>query len=37
MFGSFQPGSDAEAEAPVFWPPDAKSWHNGKDPHAGKD
>ena len=23
---------DAEAEAPVLWPPDAKSWFNGKDP-----
>ena len=25
------------AEAPVFWPPDAKSWLVGKDPDAGKD
>ena len=29
--------TDAEAEAPVLWPPDAKSWLIGKDPHAGKD
>ena len=27
----------AEAEAPGLWPPDAKSWLTGKDPHAGKD
>ena len=24
-------------EAPIFWPPDVKSWHIGKDPDAGKD
>ena len=24
-------------EAPVLWPPDAKSWLIGKDPDAGKD
>ena len=28
---------DAEAEAPVLWPPDAKSWFIRKDPDAGKD
>ena len=28
---------DAEAEAPIFWPPDVKSWLTGKDPDAGKD
>ena len=28
---------DAEAEAPVLWPPDAKSQLNGKDSNAGKD
>ena len=28
---------DAEAEAPVLWPPDAKSWLIWKDPDAGKD
>ena len=26
-----------EAEAPVFWSPDAKSWLIGKVPDAGKD
>ena len=29
--------TEAEAEAPMFWPPDAKSWLIGKDPDAGKD
>ena len=29
--------TDAEAEAPVLGPPDAKSWLIGKDPDAGKD
>ena len=29
--------TDAEAEAPILWPPDAKSWHIEKDPDAGKD
>ena len=28
---------DAEAEAPIFWPPDVKSQLIGKDPDAGKD
>ena len=28
--------TDAEAEAPMFWPPDAKSRLIGKDPDAGK-
>ena len=28
---------DAEAEAPVLWPPDVKSQLIGKDPDAGKD
>ena len=28
--------TDAEAEAPVFWPPDVKSWLPGKVPDAGK-
>ena len=28
---------DAEAEAPILWSPDAKSWLIGKDPDAGKD
>ena len=29
--------TDVEAEAPVIWPPDAKSQLIGKDPDAGKD
>ena len=29
--------TDAEAEAPTLWPPDAKSWLIWKDPNAGKD
>ena len=28
---------DAEAEAPILWPPDPKNWLIGKDPDAGKD
>ena len=28
---------DAEAEAPILWPPDVKSWLIWKDPDAGKD
>ena len=28
---------DAETEAPMFWPPDVKSWLIGKDPDAEKD
>ena len=27
----------AEAEAPILWPRDVKSWLTGKDPDAGKD
>ena len=30
-------GTDAEAEALIFWPPDTKSWFIGKDPGARKD
>ena len=26
-----------DAEAPILWPPDAKSWFIGKDPDTGKD
>ena len=26
-----------DADAPVLWPSDAKSWLIGKDPHSGKD
>ena len=29
--------TDAEAEAAILGPPDAKSWLTGKDPDAGKD
>ena len=29
--------TDAEAEAPMLWPPDVKSRLIGKDPDAGKD
>ena len=29
--------TDAEGEAPILWPPDAKSWHIRKDSDAGKD
>ena len=28
--------TDAEAETPILWPPDAKNWLLGKDPDAGK-
>ena len=28
--------TDAEAEAPILWPPDAKNWLIGKDPDARK-
>ena len=28
---------DAEAEAPILWPPDVKNRLIGKDPDAGKD
>ena len=29
--------TDAEAETPILWPPDAKSWLIWKDPDVGKD
>ena len=29
--------TDAEAEAPILWPPDVKGQLVGKDPDAGKD
>ena len=29
--------TDAEAEAPILWPPDVKNWLTRKDPDAGKD
>ena len=30
-------GLNTEAEVPIFWPPDVKSWFAAKDPEAGKD
>ena len=27
----------AEAETPIFWPPDTKNWLIGTDPDAGRD
>ena len=29
--------TDAESEAPILWPPNAKNQLLGKDPDAGKD
>ena len=29
--------TDAEAESPIHWPPDIKSWLIGKDPDPGRD
>ena len=29
--------ADVEAETPIVWPPEVKSWLTGKDPDAGKD
>ena len=29
--------TDVEAETPIHWPPDAKSWLIGKDSDAGRD
>ena len=29
--------TDVEAETPILWPPDEKSWLIGKDPGVGKD
>ena len=33
----FSGTTDVEAEAPILWPPDTKSWLIGKDPDAGRD
>ena len=33
----FFENTDVEAEAPILWPPDAKSRLTVKDPDAGKD
>ena len=30
-------GTDAEAETPILWPPDANNWRIWRDPDAGKD
>ena len=30
-------GTDVEAQTPILWPPDVKSWLIWKDPDAGKD
>ena len=35
--GIFIGRTDAEAEIPTLWPPDAKNWLIGKDPDAKKD
>ena len=37
QFWIFTGSTEAEAEAPILWPPDAKNWLIGKDPDAGKD
>ena len=37
QFWLFIGGIDAEAETPVLWPPDVKSWLIWKEPDAGKD
>ena len=33
----FIESTDAEAETPILWPPDAQSWLTGKVPDAGKE
>ena len=37
QFWVFIGRTDVEAETPIFWPPDMKSWLIRKDPDAGKD
>ena len=37
QFSVFIGRTNAEAEAPVLWPPDVKNRLIGKDPDAGKD
>ena len=37
QFWIFIGRTDAEAETPILWPPDAKNQLIGKDPDAGKD
>ena len=33
----FTERTEADAEAPILWPPDAKNWPTGKEPDTGKD
>ena len=37
QFWIFIGRADAEAEAPILWPPDVKNWFTRKNPDAGKD
>ena len=37
QFWIFTGRTDAKAEAPILWPPDAKNWLIGKDCDTGKD
>ena len=37
QFWMFIGRTDVEAETPILWLPDEKSWLIGKDPYAGKD
>ena len=37
QFWIFIGRTDVEAETPILWPPDVKSWLIWKDPDAGKD
>ena len=37
QFWIFLERTDADAETPILWSPDAKNWLPGKDPDAGKD
>ena len=37
QFWMFIGRTDVEAETPILWPPDEKSWLIGKDSDAGKD
>ena len=37
QFWIFIGRTEAEVEAPILWPPDAKNWFIWKDPDAGKD
>ena len=37
QFWIFIGRTEAEAETPILWPPDVKSWLIWKDPDAGKD